>query len=103
MQTEDPSQDSSLSSINSELLFDWTSAESVSAAVIDAVAEFTDEEPTAMPALYSTVDPDALDQLVESPGTGPAPNDLTITFPFNGVGVRLSDSGNGVVRSDPAR
>lgn len=56
-----------------------------------------------MPALYSTVDPDALDQLVESPGTGPAPNDLTITFPFNGVRVRLSDSGNGVVRSDPAR
>lgn len=103
MQTEDPAQDSSLSSINAELLFDWTKAESVSAAVIDAVAEVTEEEPTEMPALYTVVDPDALNQLVESPETGSVPNDLTITFPFDGVRVRLSDSGNGVIRTEPAR
>lgn len=102
MQSEDPSQDSSLSPIDSELVFDWTSAESVPAAVIDAVAEFTDEEPTEMPALYSAVDPDALDTVVESPRTGPALNELVVEFLFNEVRVRLSANGNGVVRSELA-
>lgn len=67
--------------------------DSVSSAVIRAVAAASDEDPTEMDTLYSAVDPDALDALCGASGSGPGGNRVTIEFDFNGHRVRLTGDG----------
>lgn len=62
-----------------------------SVAAVEAVSAVADVDPTDLPPLYSVVDPDALDTLLE--GGGP----VDVVFELAGHHVRL-DSGRVVVR-----
>lgn len=55
--------------------------------VIDAVAETTERDPTELPPLYDTLDPDALDALLRTGFDG------TVSFTFAGCSVTVGDDG----------
>lgn len=79
------------------LTFDWTDAESITAAVIDAVAAATGDPPTSIEPLYTAVDPDALDGIFESRRMESAPIEPLVEFPYHGVSVQVSATGEGRV------
>lgn len=79
------------------LTFDWTDAESVSAAVIDAVAAASGDPPTSIEPLYTAVDPDALDTIFEPRRDESAVNEPLVEFPYHGVRVQVSATGEGRV------
>lgn len=56
-------------------------------AVVDAVAQFKDEDPLALPPLGNHIDPEALDQFVASTEDG------TVRFSYNEVDVEIASSG----------
>lgn len=61
---------------------------SVSEAVVKAVAEADDVDPTELPPLYEQVDPDALEKLFQNPSNGV----VTVDYHTYTVTVR-SDGG----------
>lgn len=66
--------------------------ESMSAAVVDAIAAADGVEPTDLEPLYEAVDPEALDDLFRtSPGS--------VTFEFNGYRVTVTSAGDVELRS----
>jgi hypothetical protein len=67
--------------------------------VIEAVAATTDREPTAMPPLYESLDPDALDAVL-TPRTNGVATDTTVSFTYGGVTVQVDNSGWIEVRAD---
>lgn len=79
------------------MVFDWTEAESVSAAVISAVADVSDEDPVKMEPLHSVLDPDSIDSLLDSRGVISRRSDVRVEFSFNGYGVQVSETGEGFV------
>jgi len=73
--------------------FDWTDAETVSAAVVAAVGSVAGKSATELPPLYDAVDPDALDALFDrANGDGQL---RTVAFSFDGHRVVLEASGEG--------
>lgn len=78
--------------------YDWTSAEAVSMAVVEAVAEFNGVDRVALDALYDTVDPDALDALFSARGSRSAGAVRRVDFLFNGTDVTVFASGELVLR-----
>lgn len=67
-------------------------AESPSLRVIETIAAVTDADPLTMPPLYDTVDPDALDTVLDADGT------IEIVFEYDGHAVEVT--GDGEVRVD---
>lgn len=70
----------------------YLDADSPSAAVIQAVANASDEDPREMEPLYDAIDPDALDALVRS-AEDHGGTELTLEFSYNDCWVRLGDDG----------
>lgn len=71
--------------------FDWSTVRPTT-AVIETVAQATDEDPIDLDRLSSAVDPDALDKLVTL--TGPsAQGDVQTTFTYEGHVVTVRSSG----------
>lgn len=69
----------------------WTDFDRPSTAVVEAVAEATGRDVTAIEPLQYSIDTDALDALVtasEQPGDG-----VVVSFEYEGVGVRLNGDG----------
>ncbi|MFT4882666.1 MAG: hypothetical protein ACI8U4_000160 [Natronomonas sp.] len=60
---------------------------SVSELVIQKVAEVTDRDPVDLPPLYHSVDPDAVDELVESLSNG------TIQFKYANQEIKITSRG----------
>ncbi|SEW03000.1 HalOD1 output domain-containing protein [Natrinema salifodinae] len=57
--------------------------QSVSLAVVNAVAAHRDVDPVELPTLYEWIDPDALDSLFEPTRTG-GPRRGRLEFPYDG-------------------
>ncbi|WP_224335653.1 HalOD1 output domain-containing protein [Haloprofundus halobius] len=64
--------------------------ESVSEAVVRAVATTTDCDPLELDQLYGVVDPDALDDLFTESTTGSPPTEGQFIFSFSGCEVIVS-------------
>jgi hypothetical protein len=77
--------------------FDWTSYESASVAVIEAIADASNEEVIDLPPLYEMVDPDALDRLVTDDPYSPTPGQVDVSFTFDGYLVRITSAGDGYI------
>lgn len=77
--------------------FDWTASESVSVAVVEAVAVLSDEAPTELPPLYDAIDPDALNAIVTDGASTSRQGRVDVTFPFNDYLVNISSAGDGYV------
>lgn len=67
-------------------------AQSISEQVIDSVAEKKGVDPLMLDPIYDVVDPDALDSLVNHPGT----EDCEITFRYESHFVTVGSDGVGV-------
>lgn len=63
--------------------------------VIRTVAETTDTDPLELPPLYETIDPDALDALVENMTTG------TISFTYAGRDLTVNSDGIVTIEEPP--
>lgn len=64
-------------------------------ALVRAVADRAETEPTALPPLYETIDPDALADFVESAG------DETVSVRFTYCGYPVQVAGDGSVAVEP--
>ena len=71
--------------------FTWADDESVSAAVVRSVASYTGQDPMSMEPLYTSVEPDALDELFDSRSERTA----CIEFSFSGLRVQVHADGDG--------
>jgi len=69
-------------------------------AVIETVAVALDRKETAFGPLYESVDPDALDALLQSNGSSATPGELTVTLTVADRQVTVHGSGEVVVRAD---
>ena len=72
--------------------FDWSRQESVPLAVVEAVGEQTETDPTDLPPLHGVVDPDGLDSLFDTN----AENDSStgrVVFEYHGCRVIVSGDG----------
>lgn len=75
--------------------FDWTEYESPGLAVVEAIADVTETEPTAIEPLYGTIDPDALEELLGSVATGKSSSHSVTQFEHLGFAVTLCSGGEG--------
>ncbi|WP_424001854.1 HalOD1 output domain-containing protein [Haloarcula salina] len=75
--------------------------EPVSAAVVHAVSTFEQRDPTALPPLHDTVDPDALDALFAPTGGG-AEQRSCVSFTFSASFVTVDADGRVTVVPDAA-
>lgn len=62
--------------------------ESVTEAIVEAVAEAEDVSPLELEPLAAVVDPDALNALFQGDGS-----DMSLEFDYRGFSVRVSDDG----------
>lgn len=62
-------------------------------AITSAVAAATDRDPLALPVLYTTIDPDALDELVNPVITDPSQPDVTVRFAYADCLVEVNSRG----------
>ena len=60
----------------------------VSETVVDAISAAARVDPTTMPPLYETVDPDALDALFRTDAPG-----VSISFDYDGFTVEVEGAG----------
>ena len=77
--------------------YEWSSTPP-SIAVIETVAIAVDREPTSIEPLYESVDPDALDALVQSNGAPTDSDSVTVSFRFAEQQVTVHGTGEIVVR-----
>ncbi|WP_049941582.1 HalOD1 output domain-containing protein [Haloterrigena turkmenica] len=73
------------------------SSETPSLEIIERVASLEETDPLALPPLYDTIDPDALDSLVQSSAADGARTESTIRFTYCGYDVRVGADGGVVV------
>lgn len=80
--------------------YDW-SERAPSTAVVETLAIALDREPTAFGPLYEFVDPDALDEIVQSDAPAARGTGTTVSFTVAGHDVTVHSSGDVVVRPNP--
>ena len=78
--------------------YEWSST-LPSTAVVETVAVAINREPTATEPLYESVDPDALDALMQSDSVQTAAESVTISFVFADQEVTVHSTGEVVVRA----
>lgn len=76
--------------------FDST-VDSVVVTIVETVAYATDQDLTAMPPLYATVDPESLAALI----TGPNEGRVEVRFQYVGCQVTISSDGECIVDPEP--
>lgn len=75
----------------------WDTCCTPTVAVVEAVAAATDRDPTDLPLLQRTVDPDALDALFD----GEAGPDRSVCLSFTYAGAKVTLGDNGQVTAHP--
>lgn len=78
---------------------DWTEGDTVTSSVVSAIAALTGTPPTGVRPLYETVDPDALDSVLESGSDAAARRPaLTVSFRHEGCDVTVRADGRLTVK-----
>lgn len=81
------------------MLHDSSVDRSLSTTVVLAVSRAKGVEPTELPPLARTINPDALDRLFQTTDDGGSPVDGSVSFEFDGQRVRVHSGGEVTVRS----
>lgn len=81
------------------VLHDSSVDRSLSTTVVLAVSRAQGVEPTELPPLARTVNPDALDKLFQTTDDGRSPVDGSVRFEFDGQQVCVRSGGEVTVRS----
>lgn len=79
-----------------------TEYQTMTRAIVAAVADVTGREPDALEPLYHTVDSDALDTLLDSGGSGADVSPMRVAFKYAGCDVEVASDGK-VTASDEER
>lgn len=79
--------------------YDWSTI-SPSTAVVEAVARAVDRDSTDLDSLYDTIDPDALDTLVQQVDSRRPLSDITVSFTFADRPVTVHSDGDVVVEPE---
>jgi len=87
-----------LSDSSIQAQYEWSST-LPSTAVVETVAIATNREPTATEPLYESVDPDALNALMQSDSAQTSTERITISFVFVDQEVTVHSTGEVIVRS----
>jgi hypothetical protein len=95
----EPSMPSGIRS-TTRLRSSWSDYAHPSTAIVEAVAEAADCEPTALPSLYRAVDSDALDAVLTG---GSGPGAVQVTFRYTRYTVAVSSDGAITVAEDADR
>lgn len=74
------------------------SAAPVSTTIVRRVATATDQSILELPTLYDTIDPEALDAVVDSAGPESSPLEIRFTY----AGHRVTVDGDGAVTIEPS-
>ena len=75
-------------------LSDWRMADDIGTAVVLSVADYTDRRPTDLPVLSTSIDPDALQQLLDGPR-----DSVSVCFSYADCEVSLIGDGELRLRS----
>ncbi|MUW13526.1 hypothetical protein GJ633_01835 [Halorubrum sp. CBA1125] len=94
----DRSEEFSDGDIEAHAQYDWSTT-SPSDAVVDTVASVVSGGPTSFGPLYDRIDPDALDSLVQSTGTGRTADGIRVSFSLADRLVTVHSNGEVVVRT----
>ena len=70
------------------------SSETPSLEIIEQVASLEETDPIALPPLYDTIDPDALDSFFHSSASDGAQAESTVRFTYCGYDVRVGADGD---------
>ncbi|MFB6096986.1 MAG: HalOD1 output domain-containing protein [Haloferacaceae archaeon] len=82
--------------------YDQARGESLTFAIVEAVARVNDVDPIDLDPLQSVVDPDALEKLVSSlEGSASRDEEWRTEFSFEGCHVEITSSGEVAVRREP--
>lgn len=77
----------------------WHDADTAAISVINAIAALTGIPPTSMEPLYESVDPEALERVLESGADGSCGSStLSVSFTHEGCGVTIRADGQLTVR-----
>lgn len=79
------------------MVYDWTAAESVAEAVVDAVRSATDVDHDDI-SLYDSIDTEALDALFQSRYDGSSTREGCVSFPVEDLDVTVSTDGTLVLQ-----
>ena len=79
--------------------YDWASTPPP-IAVVKTLAVALNREERALEPLYESVDPDALDALLQSNGPSATPSDLTVRFTVADQQITVHSGGDVIVRAD---
>lgn len=80
----------------SAVRFDWDSPEQPTTAIIEAVSAITGDDLTEMPPLTHSIDPDALNSILDVEGNL-SRDPVYISFVYNGVWVHVNhETGIGI-------
>jgi hypothetical protein len=74
--------------VRHDIISERGSDEEIRETIVNAVAAATGMDPTDLPVFYSTLDPEALEQLCRSGDDG-----LTVEFEYAGCRVRVGGTG----------
>lgn len=78
--------------------YDWSSTPP-STGVVEAVADASGRDPTALGPIYETIDPDALDKLIRSKRERRPAGDVSVSLTYVGYDVTVRGDGSVVVRT----
>lgn len=70
----------------------WSDDIRPSTAIIEHIADQTDQDPLDMPPLHRSIDADALDELLTH-ASAASSSDVEITFSYDGFDVTVSSDG----------
>jgi|AntRauTorcE11898_2_1112593.scaffolds.fasta_scaffold03444_2 hypothetical protein len=77
----------------------WHEADTATTSVVTAIAALTGLPPTGMDPLYESVDPDALERVLESGSDGSCRSSaLSVSFSHEGCRVKIRADGQLTVR-----
>lgn len=78
---------------------DWNGDDPVDRTIVDAIAAYENVPSSDLPALASSINPDALDHIFES--ADDVPNGGTVSFSYAGYVVVVTSTGRILIRKPP--
>lgn len=80
---------------------DWNRDDPVSRTIVDAIATCEGTQPSELPPLHRSINPDALNYLFETTGDD-APTGATLSFSYAGYVVLVMSTGQILIRKPPS-
>ncbi|WP_049893948.1 HalOD1 output domain-containing protein [Halogranum rubrum] len=78
---------------------EWTSSEELGTTVLEAIEEYTGEDPAEFAPLFEAIDADALEELLSPSVSGTEREGVQVRFPYKGHELAVTSDGDIAIRS----